>query len=407
MNFLVVEFPTDNPKTVDVIPQTWLISKTQCYWPTRCLSTNLTKIRREQVKPDRSWGKCACRILGHFETFEAAQQAAVLAENTSDLDINFSTKRSTHRRPESSSDSTDDEGPPIKAKKITKSVINSVPQTLFKLGDLADVTRAQIDQGLVLSGNNEERSAISNVETDSSGSQILYMNATPSGDGQLNLAIIPNDTNVNQDDQSVNFGSHPIYSSPVPSPSANLGLQTQGFNKVVLKHLAAIKTGQKSILEKLDLILNNQNRIGVGLDLNTETEEPDFSSLPIFPLESVDALEQLESQLAIDDERKLFVLYLIDIGGKSLGETVKRILQRIVSEDLAIDLSYTGLGKNKKPFNIYKHIVNCITAATKKNKRLPAEVEKTEFAIREIVMDFFRYSRPRKAAASISQDSTD
>ncbi|XP_035712003.1 uncharacterized protein LOC118437224 [Folsomia candida] len=233
------------------------------------------------------------------------------------------------------------------------------------------------------------------------------MNATPSGDGQLNLAIIPNDTNVNQDDQSVNFGSHPIYSSPVPSPSANLGLQTQGFNKVVLKHLAAIKTGQKSILEKLDLILNNQNRIGVGLDLNTETEEPDFSSLPIFPLESVDALEQLESQLAIDDERKLFVLYLIDIGGKSLGETVKRILQRIVSEDLAIDLSYTGLGKNKKPFNIYKHIVNCITAATKKNKRLPAEVEKTEFAIREIVMDFFRYSRPRKAAASISQDSTD
>ncbi|OXA44265.1 hypothetical protein Fcan01_20937 [Folsomia candida] len=360
MNFLVVEFPTDNPKTVDVIPQTWLISKTQCYWPTRCLSTNLTKIRREQVKPDRSWGKCACRILGHFETFEAAQQAAVLAENTSDLDINFSTKRSTHRRPESSSDSTDDEGPPIKAKKITKSVINSVPQTLFKLGDLADVTRAQIDQGLVLSGNNEERSAISNVETDSSGSQILYMNATPSG-----------------------------------------------FNKVVLKHLAAIKTGQKSILEKLDLLLNNQNRIGVGLDLNTETEEPDFSSLPIFPLESVDALEQLESQLAIDDERKLFVLYLIDIGGKSPGETVKRILQRIVSEDLAIDLSYTGLGKNKKPFNIYKHIVNCITAATKKNKRLPAEVEKTEFAIREIVMDFFRYSRPRKAAASISQDSTD
>lgn len=120
-----------------------------------------------------------------IETFEAAQQAAVLAENTSDLDINFSTKRSTHRRPESSSDSTDDEGPPIKAKKITKSVINSVPQTLFKLGklnyfakklityfcliertnnnvlfettsgDLADVTRAQIDQGLVLSGNNE------------------------------------------------------------------------------------------------------------------------------------------------------------------------------------------------------------------------------------------------------------
>lgn len=71
MNFLVVEFPTDNPKTVDVIPQTWLISKTQCYWPTRCLSTNLTKIRREQVKPDRSWGKCACRILGHFGKFLA------------------------------------------------------------------------------------------------------------------------------------------------------------------------------------------------------------------------------------------------------------------------------------------------------------------------------------------------
>lgn len=69
MNFLVVEFPDDKPKTVDVIPQNWLISTSQCYWPSRCQSSNLTKLRRAQGQPDPSLGKCKCRILGSLGKF--------------------------------------------------------------------------------------------------------------------------------------------------------------------------------------------------------------------------------------------------------------------------------------------------------------------------------------------------
>lgn len=77
---------------------------------------------------------------------------------------------------------------------------------------------------------------------------------------------------------------------------------------MVLKELSAIKTSQKSILNKLEVILQTLSRAGQGVELRTDEEEgDDFSTLPSFPLESENSLEQLDIQLAAEDERKLFV----------------------------------------------------------------------------------------------------
>jgi len=48
------------------------------------------------------------------------------------------------------------------------------------------------------------------------------------------------------------------------------------------------------------------------------------------------------------------------IGGRTVEETVKGILKRLINQDLAKRLSFTGKGKNKKPFNIYTNIESCV-----------------------------------------------
>ncbi|OXA57416.1 hypothetical protein Fcan01_07982 [Folsomia candida] len=352
MNFLVVEFPDDKPKTVDVIPQNWLISTSQCYWPSRCQSSNLTKLRRAQGQPDPSLGKCKCRILGSLDTFEAAQQAAALAENTSDLEINSLTKRTISRRRESSPDSSDNDQPPVKGKRISSSsAVTSVPSSLFRLGTSLSVGAQPGQDTVVPTGSNESQSTLANTTTNHDTPHLIYLNALSSDDGQLNLSS----------------SSQPTQTTPTHSTS-----HPQGFQRVVLKELSAIKTSQKSILNKLEVILQTLSRAGQGVELRTDEEAADdFSTLPSFPLESENSLEQLDIQLAAEDERKLFVRYLVGIRGKSLDETVKTILKRIIS-------------------------------ATEKNKRIPVEAEKTDVAIREIITNFFRYSRPKK----VSQEST-
>ncbi|OXA55024.1 hypothetical protein Fcan01_11424 [Folsomia candida] len=198
MNFLVVEFPEDKPQTVDVIPQNWLISATQCFWPSRCQSSNLTKLRRAQSQPDQSWGKCKCRILGSFGTFEAAQQAAVVAENTSDLETNKSKKRT--RKRETSPDSSDNDEPPVKGKKInSSSFVTFIPNTLFRLGESSSVGAQEhpSQDTLVPTGANESQSNPASIVTNHSTPHLIYLNALSSDDGQLTLSVA--DPNVNFD----------------------------------------------------------------------------------------------------------------------------------------------------------------------------------------------------------------
>ncbi|OXA60326.1 hypothetical protein Fcan01_05241 [Folsomia candida] len=374
MNFLVVEFPDDKPKTVDVIPQNWLISTSQCYWPSRCQSSNLTKLRRAQGQPDPSLGKCKCRILGSLDTFEAAQQAAALAENTSDLEINSSTKRTISRRRESSPDSSDNDQPPVKGKRISSSsAVTSVPSSLFRLGTSLSVGAQPGQDTVVPTGSNESQSTLANTTTNHDTPHLIYLNALSSDDGQLNLSVAEPSVNFYVDgDPLTNFTNLQSSSQPTQTAPTHSTSHPQGFQRVVLKELSAIKTSQKSILNKLEVILQTLSRAGQGVELRTDEEAADdFSTLPSFPLESENSLEQLDIQLAAEDERKLFVRYLVGIRGKSLDETVKTILKRIIS-------------------------------ATKKNKRIPVEAEKTDVAIREIITNFFRYSRPKK----VSQEST-
>lgn len=64
--YYVVEFPDDNPITVDVVPGNWLINKHECWWPARCDSDKLKAIRKDYLPPQGSWGRHKCRELGVY-----------------------------------------------------------------------------------------------------------------------------------------------------------------------------------------------------------------------------------------------------------------------------------------------------------------------------------------------------
>lgn len=64
--FVIVEFIEDNPVSVQAIPRTWLISDTECYWPTGLKLNQLNNLLSDKSsKPNtKDWDKSTCRILG-------------------------------------------------------------------------------------------------------------------------------------------------------------------------------------------------------------------------------------------------------------------------------------------------------------------------------------------------------
>lgn len=78
-----------------------------------------------------------------------------------------------------------------------------------------------------------------------------------------------------------------------------------GFQRVVLKQLAALKEGQKNILGELASV---RELVSDFIASKTQAQQNyDFTTLPEFPLENEEQLDGLEAQLVIEDEYKLFV----------------------------------------------------------------------------------------------------
>jgi hypothetical protein len=79
-----------------------------------------------------------------------------------------------------------------------------------------------------------------------------------------------------------------------------------GLQRVILKHLAAIKTEQKRLCGKVEEILSlleNNSNGGDGQSIHSL----DFSTLPILPRKTEEELQILEDWLSCDTEKQKFV----------------------------------------------------------------------------------------------------
>ncbi|OXA47267.1 hypothetical protein Fcan01_17786 [Folsomia candida] len=384
--FVVVEFFEESPKAVAVIPRTWLVGEKECRWPSRPTAADLKKQSDPNSTPKSAWGFCKCRILGQFETYIAGANLAEITSEIEERERRLPQKRHRTDRRQSSSSSKSDNITKISPLKVPIPPV-ALPQTNF-------LSSTHSSQSMHL-----DESEISGITSQlyfdaASGATIeVRENPHPFSSNIMDLSpaalVIPSTHRTTKE-------------ATTPKSSSGAG-ESAGFQRVVLKQLAILSQGQRQIAEDVAAIrdlLENQR----SSSTSTNSDHLDFSSLPDFPLQTEAQLSDLEQQLILPDEKRLLVSYLKGIGGKNLDETVKGILKRIISSQLTTRYSFTGRGIDNNAFNTHHNILECIFEATKQNRKLLAE-DKTESSIKQKIMDFFRFSKPKNQSSTATEST--
>ncbi|KAJ8978478.1 hypothetical protein NQ317_018729, partial [Molorchus minor] len=74
--YAVVHFVEDDLKEISVIPTTWLIDETKCYWPKA--SKNLRTQIIKRVLPSTDWPTYICKIASKYDSYEEALEGEKL-----------------------------------------------------------------------------------------------------------------------------------------------------------------------------------------------------------------------------------------------------------------------------------------------------------------------------------------
>ncbi|XP_071574671.1 uncharacterized protein [Temnothorax nylanderi] len=142
-------------------------------------------------------------------------------------------------------------------------------------------------------------------------------------------------------------------------PSDNLS--DINFKRQVLRQLEIINLRQQQNSEDLSVLL---------MKANSEKNEPIISNEDSifktynFPLKEITDLEALEEFLIEDNNFKNFVKEIMKIGGSSYKQMVKRVLARIICNDLSKTYSWIGF-KGKRNFSNLRTCSAILTATQK------------------------------------------
>ncbi|OXA40968.1 hypothetical protein Fcan01_24240 [Folsomia candida] len=381
--FVVVEFPNDKPVSVEAIPRTWLISETECWWPEALKINQLKKkIGDKFSKPEPEWKKCPCRILGEKDDYHEAQKAAKIAEDRSDVENSRTEVKRSSRKPVhySSSDGDGEDSDNDCGRKFGELNQENIPSTFV---------------------NNTEQSSLENevvATTETNQSPIFLTLNNSTGLYELDTSQGENYIGTSEpvviEDHLSSFAT-PRQATSCETPSTKNKSNSDSFQKVVLRYLAEIRSTQKELIKRVANLENLVENLPHSSGLTTgRPNEVNFDTLPMFPLENEQQLTQLENQLEIEEERNNLVTYLSLIGGDDVKDTAKDIMKRIVHHSLALKITFTGKG-DKTAFNIHSKLNECILFAVRRNRKGSCKTA-TEKEIREVIMDFFRYTRPAK-----------
>ncbi|XP_071635271.1 uncharacterized protein [Temnothorax longispinosus] len=157
-------------------------------------------------------------------------------------------------------------------------------------------------------------------------------------------------------------------SSETVKPSDNLS--DINFKRQVLRQLQIINLRQQQISEDLSVLMK----------ANSEKNEPIISNEDFifktynFSLKEIKDLEALEEFLIEDNNLKNFVKEIMHIGGSSYKQIVKRVLPRIISNDLSKTYSWIGF-KGKRNFSNLRTCSAILTATQKTHGCSEAMVE--------------------------------
>ncbi|XP_046407753.1 uncharacterized protein LOC124172348 [Ischnura elegans] len=171
--------------------------------------------------------------------------------------------------------------------------------------------------------------------------------------------------------------------SPPKGPTASAASEID-FRRQVLRELAVLRAtasrNSDAIQAILDAVCSTQSR---SVDVS--------AAMPAnLPLQSLEHLEKLEEDLADETVKRNMVICLSRIGGNNLADVTKRMLTRLMSDNLASQFSWVG-AKKKKPLSS-KLMADVILRAVQRN---PLFKDASEKEIELAIKNWLRHAPER------------
>ncbi|XP_040072422.1 uncharacterized protein LOC120844618 [Ixodes scapularis] len=346
-DFLVVRFPEQDDE-VAVVHTKW-VHGNSCLWPPEKESRRLRELIKKGATPMSSWKKFKCVEMDGYPTYEKAQQKLRIAECTSDLQSENDLgrgKRKKITRQLSSSDSDEPEAQHGTQKQDTDS---SEPPT---------PPRGREKRGAEKTWGKHTEKRKRNSALCHPASKAAHQTASQSQGSTMMHGPMGHKRNEEASNESQ--GSTMMHRAMGHKRNEEA---FTGLDKQVIRILHTIRLRVEQHSMQLDTIMGILNSSGAMNVPNDEILEEPFDNVDDF----------LVNQLAA-------------VGGSSVGNNTRGVLEQLMTQKVAVKFSWLGQ-REKMKFKDLEY-PDVIYRAVKKNKRL--ETDKAE--VWEVIKTWLKHA---------------
>ncbi|XP_067207170.1 extracellular matrix-binding protein ebh-like isoform X2 [Linepithema humile] len=375
--YYIVEFEDG----LQIVPNNWFTckKKSAIYWPNVTNQKEYDKAveKMKDFNNNNSTIISVKRIFTSTDTFIKAKEKLKLAEKLSDLNSDEDTEVLKNRRRFyaakvfSSSSSEEEIQNPMKKRKID--TYPQVPQ-ISKNSKLRHENKNKENFSSAQENEMQHMSSqYSNFSSDNypKASQMLK-NST------IRHQVLENRENFPSEQENEMQHMSSQYSN---FSSDNYPKASQVLKNSTIRHQVLESKENFSSEEEDKMLMSSQNS-------NFSSESNEINVMSQFPIESEDALNQLEEALIDNNYRNNLINKLSTIGGKNLKQLILNIIKRIFTIIIAKEYSWYGK-KNNKSFSDLKLCSVVISAVQLKYPQA------TEHEISEPIKSWLRHANEK------------
>ncbi|KAF5272388.1 hypothetical protein FQR65_LT17421 [Abscondita terminalis] len=277
-----------------------------------------------------------------------------------------------------------------------QSVVQSAPSDLDtrKRGkpkhydDFTSSAESEVDLPVV-NLKTKRRKKLTDIETFNNSRKSAMSN-------RATLKPVPEEPATSRDGDVEPFLDH---FNDVPSTHSNTPTSWQSSSSCNCRSNEALL---KNVLTTMKFMCTDIKLIKQCLSVNNDGSDINESELgKTFPFTTKEKLEEFND--VVTERASDLISYFQLIGGKDVVDTTRRILAKIVGQNLAE--SYNWCGKNKKPaFNKLKNIINFIIGVVRKNK---LSKDATQQQVETVIKSWLRTAGDRNGGRNRRRAKTD
>ncbi|XP_029677165.1 uncharacterized protein LOC115243974 isoform X1 [Formica exsecta] len=303
MSWRVVHFIKEN--TVEAVPASWVKDINGCFWPPYS-GLELKNLIKNCTPPSYDWDLYHSRPIGElYGDLSVAKSKAAQTEETSDL-------------------ASENERRKIKKKRFTSDSDSDSNPITFNIS--------------------HKKKSVINEESEESDkeNEIVYIPILRKATKENSVASVSKNMASIQTDSVPRTSKEEIPNTVKPQDAS----KDEAYKRQVLRMLSILNYKMDQIAEDL-----NNLKINNIMEKEVPVMESLFEKFN-FPLNSMEELHNLEIYLENDEKRKEVVIELSRFGGTNPKIMVKRIMEKVFSNELAVQYSWLGFKKKENFSNL-------------------------------------------------------